>query len=104
MRLIKSSAGECCCVTQHHFSPIRAAHLPSRAKEYQLQAELEHTFVWYGASASYGTIVGGGANACAAYVENSGVLEEDTLVLIDAGAEFDPMGRHHAHLPGEWAL
>ncbi|MCP1315273.1 MULTISPECIES: Xaa-Pro aminopeptidase [unclassified Halomonas] len=59
--------------------------------EYQLQAELEHTFVWHGGSGpAYGTIVGGGANACVLhYIENSAELAANTLVLIDAGAEFD---------------
>lgn len=59
--------------------------------EYQLQAELEHEFVWQGGSApAYSTIVGGGANACVLhYVENSAPLKDGDLVLIDAGAEFD---------------
>lgn len=59
--------------------------------EYQLQAELEHAFVWHGGSGpAYGTIVGGGANACVLhYIENSAELAANTLVLIDAGAEFD---------------
>ncbi|WP_110669558.1 Xaa-Pro aminopeptidase [Salinicola halophilus] len=58
--------------------------------EYQLQAEIEHEFVWHGARApAYGTIVGGGANACVLhYVENAAELADDTLVLIDAGAEY----------------
>ncbi|WP_447554812.1 Xaa-Pro aminopeptidase [Vreelandella sp. EE22] len=59
--------------------------------EYQLQAELEHEFVWHGGSGpAYSTIVGGGANACVLhYIENSAELADETLVLIDAGAEFD---------------
>ncbi|WNK20052.1 Xaa-Pro aminopeptidase [Halomonas piscis] len=59
--------------------------------EYQLQAELEHEFVWQGGNApAYSTIVGGGANACVLhYVENSAPLSDGDLVLIDAGAEFD---------------
>lgn len=59
--------------------------------EYQLQAELEHEFVWQGGSGpAYSTIVGGGANACVLhYVENSAPLNDGDLVLIDAGAEFD---------------
>ncbi|WP_447927557.1 Xaa-Pro aminopeptidase [Vreelandella sp. EE27] len=59
--------------------------------EYQLQAELEHEFVWQGGSGpAYSTIVGGGANACVLhYIENSAELTRDSLVLIDAGAEFD---------------
>lgn len=95
MRLIKSAAE---IELMRHAAAISAqAH--SRAMsicraglyEYQLQAELEHEFVWQGASGpAYSTIVGGGANACVLhYIENSAVLESGTLVLIDAGAEFD---------------
>jgi Xaa-Pro aminopeptidase len=59
--------------------------------EYQLQAELEHEFMWQGGSGpAYSTIVGGGANACVLhYIENSAPLRAGELVLIDAGAEFD---------------
>ncbi|WP_136064963.1 Xaa-Pro aminopeptidase [Modicisalibacter radicis] len=58
--------------------------------EYQLQAEIEHEFLWHGASApAYSTIVGGGANACVLhYIENAATLADGDLVLIDAGAEF----------------
>ena len=95
MRLIKSPAE---IALLRHAAVISAqAHVRAMRtcqaglSEYQLQAELEHTFVWHGASGpAYSTIVGGGANACVLhYIENSDVLEEDTLVLIDAGAEFD---------------
>ncbi|WP_280539901.1 Xaa-Pro aminopeptidase [Chromohalobacter sp. 11-W] len=59
--------------------------------EYQLQAELEHEFVWHGARApAYATIVGGGENACVLhYIENSAALRDGDLVLIDAGGEFE---------------
>ncbi|WP_040240165.1 Xaa-Pro aminopeptidase [Chromohalobacter japonicus] len=59
--------------------------------EYQLQAELEHEFVWHGARApAYATIVGGGKNACVLhYIENSAALRDGDLVLIDAGGEFE---------------
>ncbi|SOC51416.1 aminopeptidase P Metallo peptidase. MEROPS family M24B [Chromohalobacter canadensis] len=59
--------------------------------EYQLQAELEHEFVWHGALApAYATIVGGGENACVLhYIENSAALRDGDLVLIDAGGEFE---------------
>ncbi|MHB0774972.1 Xaa-Pro aminopeptidase [Halomonas sp. WWR20] len=59
--------------------------------EYQLQAEIEHEFQWHGARApAYGTIVGGGANACVLhYIENAAPLRDGELVLIDAGAEFE---------------
>ncbi|MFC3283845.1 Xaa-Pro aminopeptidase [Litchfieldella rifensis] len=59
--------------------------------EYHLQAELEHEFVWQGASGpAYASIVGSGANACVLhYIENRDILRDGELVLIDAGAEFD---------------
>ncbi|WP_277810387.1 Xaa-Pro aminopeptidase [Chromohalobacter canadensis] len=59
--------------------------------EYQLQAELEHEFVWHGArEPAYATIVGGGENACVLhYIENSAALRDGDLVLIDAGGEFE---------------
>ena len=95
MRLIKSPAE--IALLRHATAISAQAHVRAMRtcqaglSEYQLQAELEHTFVWHGASGpAYSTIVGGGANACVLhYIENSDVLEENTLVLIDAGAEFD---------------
>ncbi|WP_249976412.1 Xaa-Pro aminopeptidase [Vreelandella olivaria] len=95
MRLIKSPTE---IALLRHAAVISAqAHIRAMRtcrvglSEYQLQAELEHEFVWQGASGpAYSTIVGGGANACVLhYIENSAVLKPDTLVLIDAGAEFD---------------
>ncbi len=59
--------------------------------ERQLQAEIEHEFLWQGGSGpAYASIVGGGPNACVLhYIENHAPLEDGALVLIDAGAEFD---------------
>ncbi|WP_129139802.1 Xaa-Pro aminopeptidase [Modicisalibacter coralii] len=94
-RLIKSEAE---LALMRHAARISAqAHVRAMRvarpglHEYQLQAELEHEFRWQGGSGpAYGTIVGGGANACVLhYVENAARLEADTLVLIDAGAEFE---------------
>lgn len=58
--------------------------------EFQLQAEIEHAFASEGARhPAYGSIVGGGANACVLhYVENSAALLDGDLVLIDAGCEY----------------
>lgn len=55
-----------------------------------MQAELEHAFASEGARhPAYGSIVGGGANACVLhYVENSASLQDGDLVLIDAGCEY----------------
>ena len=58
--------------------------------EYQLQAEIEHTFAMEGASfPAYTSIVGGSDNACILhYVENNQTLKDGDLVLIDAGCEY----------------
>ncbi len=59
--------------------------------EYELEAELMHEFLKHGCAApAYNTIVGSGANACILhYVENTRVMQDGDLVLIDAGAELD---------------
>jgi Xaa-Pro aminopeptidase len=58
--------------------------------EYNLEAELIHTFMENGArSTAYPSIVGSGANGCILhYIENSSALQEGDLVLIDAGCEY----------------
>jgi len=57
--------------------------------EYQVEAEILHTFVKNGARyPSFETIVAGGANACTLhYVGNSSRLNDGELLLIDAGCE-----------------
>lgn len=95
MRLIKSDAE----IALIRHAALISAHAHRRAmrasrpglSEFQLQAELEHEFVWQGASGpAYSTIVGSGANACVLhYIENNAPLRDDGLVLIDAGAEFE---------------
>ncbi len=59
--------------------------------ERDLQNHLEHACFSRGSRAmAYETIVAGGPNACVLhYVENSGLLKEGELVLIDAGCELD---------------
>ncbi|MCD6061107.1 MAG: family peptidase [Moraxellaceae bacterium] len=59
--------------------------------EYELEAELMHEFLKHGCAApAYNTIVGSGANACILhYVENTRVMQDGDLVLIDAGGELD---------------
>jgi len=59
--------------------------------EYQLEAELLHSFMQQGARfPAYSSIVGGGKNGCILhYVENSETLKSGDLVLIDAGAELE---------------
>jgi Xaa-Pro aminopeptidase len=60
-------------------------------KEYQIEAELLHTFMQNGArSSAYASIVGGGANGCILhYTDNADVLNDGDLLLIDAGAEYE---------------
>lgn len=56
--------------------------------EYALEAELLYEFNKAGCQTAYGSIVGGGKNACILhYVDNNQPLQEGDLVLIDAGAE-----------------
>ncbi|MFC3092739.1 Xaa-Pro aminopeptidase [Alteromonas sediminis] len=59
--------------------------------EYQLAADMHHTFASQGALApAYNTIVGSGENACILhYTENRDAMKDGDLVLIDAGAELD---------------
>jgi Xaa-Pro aminopeptidase len=58
--------------------------------EYQVAAEIHHEFAMHGAlSPAYGTICGGGENACILhYTENQSELRDGDLLLIDAGAEY----------------
>lgn len=57
--------------------------------EYELEAELSYEFRKRGAAGhAYTPIVASGANACVLhYVENNKLLNDHTLVLIDAGCE-----------------
>jgi len=59
-------------------------------REYQIEAELRHEFMQGGSrEAAYPPIVAGGPNACVLhYTENSDVLRDGDLLLIDAGAEY----------------
>ena len=72
-----------------HARAMRACH-PGMA-EYELEAELTYEFRKRGADAhAYTPIVAGGANACVLhYVENNKLLNDHTLVLIDAGCEVE---------------
>lgn len=59
--------------------------------EYQLEAHILYCFGLNGASsAAYNSIVGGGENACILhYTENKDLLNDNDLVLIDAGCEYN---------------
>ncbi len=58
--------------------------------EWVLEAEIVYEFMRRGARApAYTSIVGSGANACVLhYVENSEIMRDGDLVLIDAGCEY----------------
>ena len=58
--------------------------------EYEVQAVLEQTFKHMGAQRNaFNSIVAAGANACVLhYVQNNAALNEDSIMLIDAGAEY----------------
>ncbi len=72
-----------------HARAMRACR-PGMA-EYELEAELTYEFRRRGADAhAYTPIVAGGTNACVLhYVENNKLLNDNTLVLIDAGCEVE---------------
>jgi len=59
--------------------------------EFQIEAEILHQFMSEGArSPSYPSIVAGGDNGCILhYTENSDVLNDGDLLLIDAGCELE---------------
>ena len=56
--------------------------------EYEVDAEYSYAFKRAGMEAAYTTIVGGGENGCILhYIENNAELQDNELLLIDAGAE-----------------
>ena len=58
--------------------------------EYEVEAEFIHEFRRYDATHSYSPIVASGSNACTLhYVDNSALLADGDLLLIDAGCELD---------------
>ncbi len=59
--------------------------------EYQLEAEINYEFARNGARhPAYNSIVGSGPNSCILhYIENSGKMRANDLVLIDAGCELE---------------
>lgn len=94
MRMFKSNfeidilRHACKISAQAHCRAMRSCK-PSM-HEYQLEAEILHEFAWQGArSPSYNTIVGAGNNGCILHYENnSALLKDGDLVLIDAGCEY----------------
>ncbi len=58
--------------------------------EYSLEAEFNYEYSLNNAQHAYSPIVGGGRNRCILhYTENSEVLQDGELVLIDAGSELE---------------
>lgn len=58
--------------------------------EWQVAAEIHDHFGRHNMECGYGSIVGGGANACILhYVDNNQVLKDGDLLLIDAGGELE---------------
>jgi len=94
MRLLKSE--EEIAQMQHAASISAGAHRRAMQtaqpdlREYQIAAEIHHEYERHGLTWAYGSIVGGGANACILhYVENNAVLQDGDLLLIDAGCEYE---------------
>ena len=93
MRLFKSPSEievmrEGCEISARgHMRAMRFSH--AGATEFQLEAELHHHYAMNGAPhPAYGTIVGSGDNAnILHYTQNSDVLKNGDLVLIDSGCE-----------------
>ena len=57
--------------------------------EWAVAAEIHHEFERHGMECGYGSIVGGGENACILhYKENESQLHDGDLLLIDAGGEY----------------
>jgi Xaa-Pro aminopeptidase len=95
MRLVKDDAEA--AIQQRSADIASAGHARAMracrpgVAEYELEAELTYEFRKRGADAhAYTPIVAGGANACVLhYVENNKLLNDHTLVLIDAGCEIE---------------
>ena len=91
MRLIKSEAElelmrKAIAISVEAHNHAREFAKPGRY-EYEIQAEIEHIFrLRGGMGPAYPSIVASGANACILhYIENDRQLQENDLLLIDAG-------------------
>ena len=93
MRLYKSRSElrlmrEAARITIEAHQRAMRATAPGRY-EFEVEAELLHTFRRHGCEPAYPSIVGGGENGCILhYTENSAPLRDGDLLLIDAGAEY----------------
>lgn len=93
MRLIKDESEIALMKTASEISALGHINAMKMVKpqmtEYQLEAEVLHTFAKHGCVPAYNSIVAGGDNAnILHYVENDQPLKDGDLVMIDAGAEY----------------
>lgn len=93
MRLFKSATEikvmrEAACISARAHIAAMQASKPG-LHEYHLEAALQKVFIENGSRfPAYSSIVGGGANACILhYINNTALLHDGDLVLIDAGCE-----------------
>lgn len=94
MRLVKSTAElqmmrQATAISAEAHNRAREFAKPGRY-EYEIQAEIEHTFRLQGAMGpAYPSIVASGANSCILhYIENNCQIQEHDLLLIDAGCSY----------------
>ncbi|PIQ43318.1 MAG: Xaa-Pro aminopeptidase [Gammaproteobacteria bacterium CG11_big_fil_rev_8_21_14_0_20_46_22] len=94
MRLVKSDAE--LAILRKAAEISAAAHVrvmkacQAGKNEYELAAELVYEFLRHGCQGeAYGSIVGGGKNACVLHYEkNDSVLNDGEMLLVDAGARY----------------
>ncbi|MBE9119339.1 aminopeptidase P N-terminal domain-containing protein [Tychonema sp. LEGE 07199] len=90
MRLVKSETELALMRQAANISVIAHNRAQEFAKpgryEYEIQAEIEHIFGMNGGTPAYPSIVASGNNACVLhYIENNRQIQENDLLLIDAG-------------------
>lgn len=94
LRLIKDAFGldalrRAAAVTAAAHRRAAAAARPGR-REFEIAAEIEHTFRVHGGAPGYGTIVAAGENATTLHYPAGGAaLGPGAMLLIDAGCEID---------------
>ncbi|MGH8539718.1 MAG: aminopeptidase P N-terminal domain-containing protein [Stenotrophobium sp.] len=92
MRLFKSAAEVVLLARACEYSAEAHCHAMRFTEpglyEWQVGAEIHHHFARHEMECGYGSIIGGGDNACILhYVENNQMLKNGDLLLIDAGGE-----------------
>lgn len=95
MRLVKSETElammrQAAAIATEAHNQAMAIAKPGRY-EYEIQAEIERIFRWRGAMGpAYPSIVASGVNACVLhYIENNRQMQEQELLLIDAGCAYN---------------